>query len=360
MKPPEPSITVAPVIDMHAHFVPPVILQAAERGEEWYGVTFGMTEAGQMFSSAAGRRMALPWQLPLETAEERTGVMSGLNVDAQMVSLSPTMHWYSAHPDTASGFAAAANDALAEMVSLRPDRYIGLGYLPLQNVPASLVELERCVHELGFAGVMVGTNVAGRDWDDPELYPVLERAADLGCFVFFHPARGRADDWLKRYHLRNLIGNPLETTAAAAALIFGGVVERLPGLHACLAHGGGYCCSNVGRWDHGWSIRKECQAQISRLPSDYLRQFHFDSLTHSDLALRALLDLVGERQVLLGSDYPADMASPDPVGAVIGNPHLSVREKRAILGTNMTHLISPDAVTKLSTAAAETLKDQLQ
>lgn len=353
------AAALVPVIDMHAHFVPPDIVRAAERGEDWYGITFGKTEAGRMFSAAGGRQMALPWQLPLETAEERTGVMSGLNVDVQMVSLSPTMHWYSADPQSAPGFAAAANDALAEMVELRPDRYLGLGYLPLQNVPASLVELERCVGELGFPGVMVGTNIAGRDWDDPELFPVLERAADLGCFVFFHPARGRAEDWLTRYHLRNLIGNPLETTAAAAALIFGGVVERLPGLRACLAHGGGYCCGNVGRWDHGWRVRKECQAQISRLPSDYLRQFHFDSLTHSDLALRALIDLVGEQQVLLGSDYPADMAAPDPVGAVLGNPHLSVREKRAILGLNMSRLISPEALRGLSTTAAGILKEKI-
>lgn len=353
-------VTIAPVIDMHAHFVPPEIVRAAERNQDWYGVTFGMTDAGRMFSSAAGRRMALPWQLPLETAEERTGVMSGLDVDVQMVSLSPTMHWYSSDPDTSPDFATAANDALAEMVSLRPERFLGLGYLPLQNVPASLAELERCIGKLGFPGVMVGTNVDGRDWDDPQLFPVLERAADLGCFVFFHPARGRTDDWLTRYHLRNLIGNPLETTAAAAALIFGGVIERLPSLRACLAHGGGYCCGNAGRWDHGWRVRKECQAQISRLPSDYLRQFHFDSLTHSDLALRALLDLVGERQILLGSDYPADMASPDPVGAVLHNPHLSAGEKRAILGANMARLISPDALGRLSTVAAQKFGEQVR
>jgi aminocarboxymuconate-semialdehyde decarboxylase len=349
----------ASVIDMHAHFVPPSIISAAQNNEDWHGVSFGKSDNGKFFSAAAGKRMALPWKLPLETSTARTATMDRLCVDVQVVSLSPTMHWYTSDPAQAGAFARHANDELAALVQQHPDRYLGLGYLPLQNVPASLRELERCMTELGFIGVMVGTNIGGRDWDDPTLFPVLERATDIGAFVFFHPARGRAADWLDRYHLENLIGNPLETTAAAAALIFGGVIERLPGLRACLAHGGGYCCGNVGRWDHGWRVRQECHAQIGKLPSEYLRMFYFDSLTHSDDALRALVDLVGADHILLGSDYPADMAAANPVGVILASQRLSSNEKLAILGRSMLGILGQDAMKNLSKVAFQNIRREL-
>jgi aminocarboxymuconate-semialdehyde decarboxylase len=337
-----------PVVDMHAHFVPDDIVAVALRGDSWHGITFGKTASGGVFSAAAGQQMALPWKLPLETPGGRAETMTTMGIDAQVVSLSPTMHWYLADPATAPDFARAANDALVAFLAHKPDRFIGLGYLPLQDPKAAVRELERCMGSLGLPGVMVGTNINGQDWDSPALFPVLEAASDLGAFVFFHPARGRADGWMPNYHLRNLIGNPLETTATIAALIFGGVLERLPHLRTCFAHGGGYSCFAVGRWDHGWQVRKEASAQIAKLPSDYLSTLYFDSLTHSDKALRALIDQVGIGSVLLGSDYPADMAAPDPVGAVVNSPLITQVERRMILTENIRRAVGPAHLTGLS------------
>jgi aminocarboxymuconate-semialdehyde decarboxylase len=342
-----------PVVDMHAHFVPDAIIAAALDNRLWHGVSFGRTESGGIFSAAGGQRMALPWTLPLETAEARAEAMSAMGVDAQVVSLSPTMHWYPADPAEAPDFARAANDALVAFIARKPDRFIGLGYLPLQDTAAAIRELERCMGPLGLPGVMVGTNINGQDWDSPALYPVLEAAEALGAFVFFHPARGRADGWMARYHLRNLIGNPLETTATLAALIFGGVIERLPRLRACFAHGGGYGCFAIGRWDHGYHVRAEASAQISRLPSDYLSVLYFDSLTHSDRALRSLIDQVGISRILLGSDYPADMAAPDPVGAILGSPLFTPGERQAILSGNIRGAIGERHLTGLSCACGQ-------
>jgi len=336
-----------PVVDMHAHFVPDEILAAAFRDEPWHGITFGKTTRGGVYSAAGGQKMDLPWKLPLETADARANTMTAIGVDVQVVSLSPTMHWYPADPTTAPDFARAANDALLTFIARKPNRFIGLGYLPLQNPKAAVRELERCMGTLGLPGVMVGTNINGQDWDSPALFPVLEAASDLGAFVFFHPARGRADGWMPNYHLRNLIGNPLETTATIAALIFGGVLERLPRLRSCFAHGGGYSCFAVGRWDHGSRVRAEASAQIKKLPSDYLSTLYFDSLTHSDLALRALIDQVGSTQVLLGSDYPADMSASDPVAA-LDSPLITQSERRAILTGNIRTAIGEPFLKGLS------------
>lgn len=184
-------------------------------------------------------------------------------------------------------------------------------------------------------GVIVATNVNGADWGSPELFPVLEAAAALNVFVFIHPTRGRANSWLNRYHLRNLIGNPLETTAAAASLIFGGVINRLPNLTVCLAHA-------VGRFNHGYEVRPEARENLPELPSDYLKALHFDTITHSERALRTVIDVVGAYRIVLGSDYPADMGEPHPAQLVDNCASLTLEEKNLILSGNMRRLIGAE------------------
>jgi aminocarboxymuconate-semialdehyde decarboxylase len=121
---------------------------------------------------------------------------------------------------------------------------------------------------------------------------------------------------MQRYYLQNFIGNPLDSTIAAASLIFGGVFDRYPALRFGLCHGGGFLPYQIGRWDHGWACRPEAQVRISRPPSSYLRHFVIDSLTHDPASLRLLVERMGPDGVALGSDYPFDMADPDPLGSL--------------------------------------------
>jgi aminocarboxymuconate-semialdehyde decarboxylase len=155
--------------------------------------------------------------------------------------------------------------------------------------------------------------------------------------LYFHPARGRADGFLTRYHFANLIGNPLETAVALGCLIFGGVFDRLPGLKTCFAHAGGYGVLGIGRLDHGHEVRPEATG-IAALPSDYVRACWFDTITHSERALRYILDVAGPDRVVLGSDYPADMGEPRPVDFIDACTSLSTAEKAAILGGTATRL----------------------
>jgi aminocarboxymuconate-semialdehyde decarboxylase len=247
------------------------------------------------------------------------------------------MYWYGLGESDARDFSRNTNDDLAEMVAGHPDRYVGLGYLALQDVEGSIAELERCVRDLGMPGVMVGTNVNGDDWDSERLFPVLKAAQDLGAVVYFHPARGRANAWLNKYHFSNLIGNPLETTMALGCLIFGGVFDKLPELKTCFAHAGGYGVLGVGRLDHGCKVRPEAVG-LEALPSDYLKHCWFDIITHNERALRYVIDMVGADQIVLGSDYPADMGEPFPVDWIENTPSLDAAEKSAILGANAVDL----------------------
>jgi aminocarboxymuconate-semialdehyde decarboxylase len=327
----------APTIDTHTHFVPKSAIGPAERGELWNGIQFGRNARGKFTSTVGAVSQEIPWPTPLETPQMRLTSMEARRVDLHIVSISPTLYWYSVAPEAARTFARLSNDDLAEMVAGATERFAGLGYLPLQDVTGAIEELERCVTVHGFAGVMIGTNVNGTDWDDASLFPLLEAAEAMGAVLYFHPARGRADHFLTRYHFSNLIGNPLETAVALGCLIFGGVFDRLPGLKTCFAHGGGYGVLGVGRLDHGHEVRPEATG-ILQLPSDYVRACWFDTITHSEQTLRYLIDSVGADKVVLGSDYPADMGEPHPVSFVEGCTSLTEAEKSAILSSNASRL----------------------
>ena len=165
----------------------------------------------------------------------------------------------------------------------------------------------------------VGTHVGGLNWDEPDLFPVLEAAEQSNALVFVHPAASRLKDALPRYHMRNFIANPTETTIAIGSLIFGGILDRLPGLRLLFAHGGGYACWAYARFDHGHQVRPEAREHIARLPSDYLSALWYDSLVHGYGNLRRLIDVVGLDRVVLGTDFPADMGQPDPVAWIDGS-----------------------------------------
>jgi len=298
----------------------------------FHGVEFSIDERGFLVSSAGATSMALPWTTWGESPQERASAMDDLGVDMQVISLSPTMHWHSLDADDGRAWAEVVNDDIAGYVGELPERFTGLAFLPLQDPEMAVEELRRAREELGLAGAIIATNVRGADWDDQALWPILEAAQDLRAFLLLHPARGRGQQFLSRYHTRNTIGNPLETTIALAACIFGGVLDRFPGLLLCCAHGGGYACWGSGRFDHASQVRSEAASGLRQLPSDYLRTLYFDSLTHSEPALRYLVDFVGAGRVFLGTDYPADMGQPEPVRWIDSCESLTAEEKASILG----------------------------
>jgi aminocarboxymuconate-semialdehyde decarboxylase len=333
------SQTMPRVIDVHTHVVPTRLADVAQAGGTRHGIEFSRDASGRITSSSGGVAKPITWPTPLESPEERVTAMDALGVDLHLLSLTPTMHWYDLDPADGRSLAIETNDDIGAMVADHPTRFAGLAFLPLQDPSAAVAELERCVRELGFVGAQVGTNVNGEDWDAPSLYPILEAAVELDTLLFIHPTRGRGDAFLRKYHLVNLIGNPLETTVAIAALIFGGVLDRLPALKLCFAHGGGYGCVGVGRMDHGRQVRADAGGS-ARLPSEYLHNLYFDSLVHSHRTLDHVIDAAGIDQVVLGSDYPADMGQPSPVEFIDSHPTLSPDQKAKILGGNAARLLA--------------------
>lgn len=327
-----------PVVDLHTHVLPAFLSRLADSGGRRYGMGFDRNDDGRLVFEIGGRwAPLLQGSVYDETPDQRVTRMDRMRIDVQVLSLSPSMHLHGLDGAAGAALSRDTNDAISEMVERHPTRFRGLAFLPLQEPRSAVAELERVMASPAFVGAMVGTHVEGMDWDDPRLEPVLEAAESLGALVFIHPAAVRASALLSRYHLRNLVGNPLETTVAVASLVFGGVLDRHPELAVCLAHGGGYVCWGAGRLDHGSRVRAE--AAVRSMPSQYLRRLYFDSLTHDERALRYLIDKVGIERVVLGTDDPADMAQDDPVTWLEGCSSILPEERRAILGANLSRLL---------------------
>jgi aminocarboxymuconate-semialdehyde decarboxylase len=295
------------IVDTHTHFIPPALATEAPRHPEW-----GVEVDGAWVRHEQG--FAYPLDETFLGGDAKLADMDTRGIDFSILSLAPTLFLYWIAAPAAEAFARFANDALAEIVAVSAGRLAGLGTLPMQSPEAAAAELRRCVEELGFCGAQIGTNVEADGLDHPRFAPVLEAADALGAPLVLHPYYVGPKPGLEDYYLTNLAGNPLDTALAAARLIFSGTLERLPGLRPVLVHAGGFLPFQLGRLDHGWSVRPEPKERLDRPPSEYLDRFHFDTITHHDGALRWLLELAGPDRVVLGTDLPFDMGDGDPVG----------------------------------------------
>ncbi len=278
--------------------------------------------------------------------ERRLADMDAAGIDVQALSVVPFTFGYHLEPGVGAAFAQIQNEEIAGLARERPDRFVGLATLPLQTPQAAADELRRGMGELGLRGASIGTHVAGRNLDWPELEPLWSAAQELGAFLFLHPERVAAAERLADYYLVNLLGNPIDTSIAIASLVFGGVLERFPGLTLCFAHGGGFIPYQRGRLEHGWQVRAEPKRVIRESPEASIRRLYFDTILHSTPALEYLVATVGPGQVLLGSDYPFDMGPADPVGAVAALATLDAGDRQRILGATAERLLGAGVGTR--------------
>jgi len=329
------------VIDVHAHVYPRPALALADTDElvPWMGAFVGREAGGPPLFVADGKKKVFGSPFHFEGPQARVKRMDELGVDVQVLSvLSPFFRYHLAGAEGLEA-ARAINDDIADLCRTWPDRFLGLATLPFQDTDRAIAEVDRAINELGLVGVAMGTHINDSNLDDPSLFPIFEAVAANRGFIFVHPNGNRSKpNVMNSYYLNNLVGNLWESAVAIGCLVFGGVLERLPDLTFCFAHGGGYGVFAAGRFRHGFAMRPEPREKISTPPRDLIGRLYVDSLVHDDVALRYLLDTLGPTHVLLGSDFPADMGPQDPVAEIAASNRLDDAEKRAVLGGNAVNL----------------------
>ena len=261
----------------------------------------------------------------------RLADLDAAGIDMQVLSNTPQTFLYNQDAALTAALAALQNDQIAKAVAAHPDRLMGIATLPMQAPALAADELRRAMLKLGLKGAQIGSNVNGRNLDDPALEPLWAAANELDAFIMVHPTQVAGAERLKAYYLVNLIGNPLDTTIAAAALVFGGVMERYPNIKFLMVHGGGFIPYQIGRFRHGWQVRPEPQAKLNVPPDASLQRLLFDTLLHGQPALEYLVSSCGPSRVLLGSDYPFDMGTLECARQVLALS-ISEADKATILG----------------------------
>ena len=333
-------------IDIHAHYLPRDWPDLARRYGEPRFPVIHHTDDGRHRIYKDGRFFREIWSKTWD-AQERIDDYARFGVQVQVISTVPVMFSYWAKPAHALELHQALNDHMAATCRDFPRHYAGIGTVPLQSPRLAVQELERCMDQLGLQGVQIGSHVHlpdGQHWnlDAPELFPFFEAAADLGAAILVHPSDMMGRETMPKYWLPWLVGMPAEQSRAACCLIFGGVLERLPKLRVCFAHGGGSFPYSIGRIEHGFRMRPDLVAtDNARNPREYFGRIYFDSCVHDDAALRYLLEVAGASTVMLGTDYPFPLGEQEPGSGIAALGLSAADQARLYHGTALEWLNLP-------------------
>ncbi len=267
-------------------------------------------------------------------ASVRLKEMDETDVTMQVLSTIPVLFNYWAKPEHGLETSRFFNDHIAQSAAEKPERFIGIGTVPLQDIGLSIKEMERCVKELRMPGLEIGSNINGKNLSDPSFLPFWQAAEEVGCAIFVHPWEMMGENDMQKYWLPWLVGMPAETARAIASMIFGGVFEKFPKLRVAFAHAGGSFPFTIGRIQHGFDVRPDlCAIDNAVPPRDYLGKFWIDALVHDPKALSYVVDVMGADKVCMGSDYPFPLGEHRP-GALIKGVNFPEKLKADLLWEN--------------------------
>ena len=322
------------IVDFHNHYYPPAYLDALRSGSSAVEVTID-DDGNPRIYYPGDYNIAVPGHRDIDYREQ---VLKEHGVDTQVLTLTtPGTHVET--PATAARFASLVNDAFAEVVRIRRGRFTALATLPLNDVAASVKELERASTQLGFRGAMLFSNVNGAGLNEDRFLPLYEAANQLGAVLYIHPTHPVGVEAMTDFWLMPLVGFLMDTTLAAAKIVFSGIPERFPRIRWALCHLGGAIPYLAERLDRGFEAFSECRANIRRKPSEYLREFYYDTVNFNPAAIQLAIGFAGMDHILAGSDYPHQIGRSPKMIDTIRGLDLPEADRAAIFGGNALRLL---------------------
>ena len=323
-----------PIIDFHNHVYPPEYVAAIQAGPSAYKVTFD-AEGNPVLHSPGDYNILVPGHRLIEF---RKTVLEQTGVDQQVISLTAPGTLIET-PQRAVELSRLVNEAFAKIQREHGGQFVALATLPLNHPQAAAVEFERAMTELGLKGAAIYSNVNGVPLSDRRFWPLYEKADHLGAVFFIHPTYPAGVEAMLDYMLMPLVGFLADTTLAAASLVFSGVVEQFPNVKWVLGHLGGMIPYIAERLDRGYEAFKPCRENIRRPPSEYLKNFYYDSVNFDVKALQLAIDFAGTQHVLAGSDYPHQIGSLEKMLSSIDQLNVTASQRAGILGENTARLL---------------------
>jgi len=322
------------VIDAHAHYVPNRLIKDVQSNGKSYGVKIQMSPNGRPIYDVGGF-VARPVRTDLSDFAGRKQALAKEGVDRQVQGPWMDLTGYTLPAEEGARWTRLQNEGMAEEIKAAGlgDAFVGLAGLPMQDPALAAAELEYGVGKLGFRGAMIATNVNGINFDDPRFDPVWRTAAQARVPIVLHPFNTVAPDRLTKHFLNNSLGNPFDTTVAAATMMYGGVCDRFPDLKVVLVHAGGFLPWIIGRLEQSHRHAPTGKGGMARAPMDYLKWFTYDTIIFHAPMLKFLVETVGADRVVLGSDDPFDMQDFD-MTQIVRKASLSAADQTKILDTN--------------------------
>lgn len=298
-------------IDIHGHLIPPAVIEDLLAHPDRHPVRAERMDKGHIRFHVPGEKPTRPCAPSMWGVDDRLAWMDRAGIGRQANGGWVDTFGYEMAAADCAAWSRYLNVAMAEQVAATP-RLIGLATVPLQDGELAAAELRHAVRTLGLSGAMIGSSAGGRELDAPEVDPFWAAAAELGTMIMLHPSYGGGADRLNLPGFPNVVARPYETALVASRLIFGGVLDRHPGVKLLLVHGGGYLPFQIGRLMHGHRMEKY---QVTA-PDEQLRRIWYDHILFDPRALRFLAELVGPDRIALGTDYPFPVGDLDPLRVV--------------------------------------------
>ena len=323
------------IVDFHNHYYPPEYVKALETSESSVRVTYDV-DGNPCVHYPGDYNILVPGHRDIDYREQ---VLIEHGVDTQVLTFTtPGVHVET--PALAVELATQINNAFAKVVRQKKGRFTSLATLPLNDPAASVTELERAMKDLGMPGAMVFSNVNHVALADEAFAPLWKKADELGAVIYIHPTDPAGVESMLDYWLMPLVGFLMDTTLAAARLVFSGVVERHPRIRWVLTHMGGATPYLAERFDRGYRAFADCRTHISKPPTEYLKDFYYDTVNFNPDAVKFAISFAGVDHILAGSDYPHQIGSIPLMLETIEKLELDAASREKILGGNAVRLLS--------------------